>query len=332
MKGIGLDFEQRTLVEFELPEPEPGPGEVLLRMVEAGVCGTDRELAHFRFGVPPGGETRLVLGHEGLGEVVEGAHGLAKGDLVVPMIRRSCAVRCRSCTRGRRDLCETGRYQERGIVALHGYFAPYAADPAEDLVRVPEGLADVAVLVEPMSVVEKAVETAFRLHPGEPRTALVQGAGPIGILTALVLSLRGMDVKVWSREEPSDPRVRLLRRAEIEYTRSEAGSADLVMEATGAPEAAGLAVSRLATLGVLVLIGACDFPIEFPGVRMVVDNLSVAGVVNGARVHFERALADLAACDRRVTGGLITRKAWRHLRDSIASESPEPKLVHVASS
>ena len=121
MRAVALDYETRSLNRLDLPEPEPpGPDEVLFRVLATGVCGTDRDLAEFRFGHPPPGERHLVLGHEALGQVVAagsaGSAGLKPGDWVAPMVRRACAPACMSCARGRRDLCLTGGYTERGII------------------------------------------------------------------------------------------------------------------------------------------------------------------------------------------------------------------------
>lgn len=331
MLGVGLDFGSRTLGRYEIPEPvRTAPSHVLLRVLEAGVCGTDRELSRFRFGVPPAGEEILILGHEALCEVVEPGGGLSKGDVVAPLIRRSCQPACRSCARGRRDLCLTGRYTERGIVGLHGYFTEFAVDDASDLLPVPRAVADFAVLLEPLSVVEKAVQAGLAAHPGEPKIALVQGAGPIGILTTLVLLQRGLQVTVWSAEPDDDPRARLLCEAGARYTAAAPPASDLVFEATGATAPAQLAFQRLNPLGVLVLIGACDFPIEFPGVRMVVANQTVLGVVNGARQHFEQGAADLMKIDKRFLSRMVARRKWSELPGSILSVPAEPKIVHVA--
>ena len=224
MRALALDFERRSLAEREVPEPVIETGtQVLLRIREVGVCGTDRELAEFQFGFPPAGSDYLVIGHEAIGEVQEAGsdvRDLRPGDWVVPMVRRNCRPPCPSCVRGRRDLCTSGTLQERGIFGFHGYFCETAVDDVEDLVPVPASLADKAVLIEPLSVVEKAVEMALRLHQGEPRRALVLGAGPIGILAATILRLRALEVKVHSLEPATHPRAKLIESQGIEYLTS----------------------------------------------------------------------------------------------------------------
>ncbi len=333
MRALCLDFEQRTVREASIADPvEPDWGQVRLRVHELGVCATDRELSLFHFGEPPPGESLLALGHEALAQVVEtgpGVEALRRGDWVVPMIRRACVPACDHCLQGRLDLCRTDGFTERGIFRSHGYFAPFATDPAEALVRVPDGLLDLAVLAEPLSVAEKAVETAFRCHPLQPRTACILGAGPLGLLSAMILAARGVVVEVVSLEEESDRRVELLRAMDVRYCRGTAsGRFDLVLEAAGAPRAAEAALEWLAPCGVLILIGAPDAAIPLPGIRTIVDNLSVAGIVNAARCHFELALEDLSRIPRPWLEALIERRPARAWRESLTTVSASPKVVH----
>lgn len=324
MLAYGLDFNRRRPAAFRLPEPAPPKrGEVLLRVRQVGICGTDRELARFRFGQPPPGESRLVLGHEALCEVIEtgpGVSNLQPGDFVVPMIRRSCRPACPGCRGHRRDLCVTGRYRERGIFRAHGYLMPYTLDRAEDLHLIPPALIRQAILVESFSVVEKAVETAFRLHPLTPRRAVVFGAGPVGLLSALALELRGVAAEVVSLEPPDDPRALIVRQAGISYRQgSPSASADLAFEAAGATSAAGLALQSLAPLGVLILIGAADGILPLPLLDTVVGNRTVAGIVNAGPGHFQAAIEDLAKLPKRTLNSMLLRqslKAWPEALDA----------------
>src|SRR5919107_2205140 len=132
----------------EMPVPRPGGGELLVRPLEVGVCGTDREIAEGLFGIAPAGEERLILGHELLGRVEEGGHGFAAGDLVTATVRRSCG-HCHACAEGAPDACETGDYAEHGITRLHGFAAELAVVPAEHVVAVPESLGRIRVLARP---------------------------------------------------------------------------------------------------------------------------------------------------------------------------------------
>lgn len=333
MRALCLDFERRTVTEAEIPAPrEPGPGEVLLDIREVGVCATDRELTRFRFGEPPPGETLLALGHEALAQVAAcgaGVSSLEPGNWVVPMVRRACPDPCPACAQGRYDLCRTGQYFERGITRCHGYFTRQATDVAHVLVPVPPHLVDVAVLAEPLSVVEKAIETGLRAHPLTPRTACVTGAGPVGLLTAMALLVRGLDVHVVSLEPDDHPRAALLRRAGARYSRTAPGGRfDLAFEASSSRQAALAALEWLAPCGVLVLIGAPEHGIQIDGIRMIVDNLTVSGIVNAARPHFDAAFADLARIPRPWLDSLIERRPAHSWRDSLAAAPATPKIVH----
>ncbi len=335
MRAAGLDFDSRELVERALPDPPPPSGDrVLLRIQEVGVCGTDRELAHFHFGTPPAGERFLALGHEALAQVVEAGPGvkrLAAGDWVVPMVRRPCHPPCAMCARGRRDLCMTDGYVERGIFGLHGYFCEHVLDAEPDLVRVPANLSGVAVLLEPLSVVEKTVETALRIHEWEPRRALVLGAGPIGILAALVLQLRGLEVAVYSVEPPQHPRALLLERAGVRYLTSiEGASADVVIEAAGSPAAAFAGFRALAPLGVYGLLGSPNATGEMPFRDLLRSNQTVFGSVSASPDAFERAAEDLERMPREALAGMITRAGFSALRDTLTKPGGDAaKVVHV---
>lgn len=342
MRAVALDFDARRLVRRQAPEPGAiGPREVLFRVHQAGVCGTDRDLARFRFGYPPEGESYLILGHEALGQVVETGSevtGLARGDWIVPMIRRACAPVCASCARGRRDLCLTDGYRERGIFGAHGYFCDWAVDDVADLVKVPPDLVEHAVLVEPMSVVEKAIDSALRVHIGEPATALVLGAGPIGVLAALALQLRGFAVALASLEARDHPRARLLERAGVRYFPAGGGPplgrplgpADIVIEAAGAPEAALAALKSLAPLGVAVVLGAPEAPAGLPLIDLINGNRTLIGSVNAAPESFAAAVRDLARLDGELLDAMVRRAGFGDFEESILGPPAEAvKIVHM---
>src|SRR3954451_16815583 len=141
-----------TRVE-EVPAVEARQGELLLRTLEVGVCGTDREIAEGLFGVAPEGEETLVLGHEMLGVVERDGHGFSRGDLVAATVRRSCG-HCFACEEGAPDACDTGDYFERGITGLHGFSSELVAEAPETLVAVPASLGRLVVLAEPASICE----------------------------------------------------------------------------------------------------------------------------------------------------------------------------------
>jgi threonine dehydrogenase-like Zn-dependent dehydrogenase len=335
MRALTLDYRQRKLVERDVPEPViAAPDGVLFAVRDAGVCGTDVELASFRFGFPPPGFEYLVIGHEAAGQVIAtgGAAGsLAPGDWVVPMIRRTCDPPCRSCASGRRDLCLSGACTERGIFGAHGYFTEMAVDSAADLIAVPTAAAQYAVLIEPLSVVEKAVSTALRLHPGGAETALVVGAGTIGLLAALVLRCRGFHVAVHSLEPHDSPRARLIEDLGTEYWTVSPPKSDVVIEAAGSPDAAMKGLSALAPLGVMIVLGAAASDREFPFVDLIVNNQAVAGSVNAGPEHFRQAVMDLASFPASVLDRLIRRDEFGGWRESLSGPSryEQPKTVHV---
>lgn len=335
MRAVTLNYDRRILEERDVPEPRiASPTGVLFRVREAGICGTDRELASFRLGYPPSGEEHLIIGHEAVGEVVDaGAEsGFAPGQIVVPTVRRACIPPCRLCAENRRDLCVTGRYTERGIFGAHGYFAELAADESSDLIAIPPDASEFAVLVEPLSVVEKAVALAMKLHRGGAETALVVGAGSVGLLAAMVLRLRGFQTSIVSVEPAGSPRARLVESAGVPYlTWPVSGKADIIIEAAGAPGAAGSALEALAPLGVLIILGAVDAQL-IPLLSLIVGNQTMAGSVNAGPEAFRQAVADLPRMPRSALAGMVERVGFYDYRRSIAGPPPEsPKVVHVFS-
>src|SRR5438045_3142357 len=229
MKAVAVFPGAREVKLIERDSPRLASAtDVKLRMLEVGICGTDREIAAFQYGTPPAGSDHLVIGHESLGEVVEVGSAvtrLAPGDLVVPMVRRPCAHEdCMACRAGRQDFCFTGDFSERGIKNLHGFMTETVVDEERWMHLVPPALRDVAVLVEPLTIAEKALMQvdqvqqrlpwACAVEPGKPRTAchraVVLGAGPVGLLGAMALAAAGYDTSVYSRERAPNPKADLV--------------------------------------------------------------------------------------------------------------------------
>jgi glucose 1-dehydrogenase len=247
---------------------------VLLRVHEVGLCGTDREISSFEYGSPPQGSDHLILGHESLAEVVEvgrKVRRLKPGDLAVAMVRRPCPqAECRACRAGRPDFCVTGDYTERGIKGADGFLTDYVVEDQAYLLRVPRVLADVAVLVEPLSVVTKAADQVraildrLRYDPG-PQRGLVLGAGPIGLLSAMVLVADGFETLVYSRDSEDSKPAELVRSLGAAYASSTAhsveslaegwGKFDVVLEAVGFAPLMMAATQMLRANGVLALTG-----------------------------------------------------------------------------
>jgi threonine dehydrogenase-like Zn-dependent dehydrogenase len=333
MRSVAADFGTRRLSVRDIAEPgPPGNNQVLLRIATVGVCGTDRDIATFKVGEPPRDDPFLVIGHEGVAQVVEcgPAVDMAPGDWVVPMVRRACVPPCDQCAAGHRDLCLTQGFSERGIWRAHGYFTEYAVDDASDLVRVDAAMVEHAVLIEPLSVVEKAVSRAMDVLQGCGRRALVLGLGPIGILAACALRLKGFEVTVFSAEPPSHPRVHLLGLQEIRYTDRLEGLTDLIIEAAGSGELALAALRHLAPCGAMVIIGARNTTGTFPFLDLLVRNQTVAGIVNAGTRHFDAAREDLPRIPEPVRSGMIERFGFKDFEATLSGNSrAAPKAVHM---
>ena len=348
MKALAvLPGRSGSLHVREVPEPEPAAGEALVRILETGVCGTDVDIEKGLFGDAPPGSEFLILGHENFGVVERPAGALAKGDLVVATVRRPCPEACLPCRSGYNDMCLTGRYTERGIKAHHGFMAERYVESPDFLVPVAPELRGLAVLYEPLSVVEKGIDHAWKIQqrvPWEPRRAIVLGAGPIGMLAAMVLRLRGLEVVVCAREPRGNPKDRLLAEAEIRYSSVQetpleevagaSGPADLVFEATGAPDVVFPATMLLGTNGVCVLASVTlgDKPVQVDAAdwnqHLLIGNRLVFGTVNAARAHFEMGGRDLLAAEARWPGW-ATRLITRRLPSSQATRALEPERGNI---
>jgi threonine dehydrogenase-like Zn-dependent dehydrogenase len=305
-----------------LPEPEPGPGDVLVQGLAVGVCGTDREIIAAEYGEAPPGESRLVLGHESLGRVVQAPEGsgLGPGDLVVGIVRRPDPVPCPNCAVGEWDMCLNGRYTEHGIKGLHGFCRERYALDAGAVVKVPPSLGDAGVLAEPASVLAKAwehVEAIGRRARWEPRRLLVTGAGPIGLLAALLGVQRGLEVDVFDRhtEGPKPGLVKDLgARYHVGRVEDACKGADVVMECTGVGALVLDAMRCTGANGIVCLTGLSSggrrLAVDVASLNkaMVLENDVVFGTVNANRRHYEAGLAALQQADPAWLGRLITRR------------------------
>jgi threonine dehydrogenase-like Zn-dependent dehydrogenase len=357
MKAVAVfpTVQQVGMVEREEPRIEQ-PDDVLVEIRDVGICGTDREICAFEYGDPPPGDDHLVIGHEALGRVVEvgsAVDQLRPGDLVVPTVRRPCPdPGCRACRAGRQDYCYTGHFTERGIKEAHGFMAGHIVDQQENLVQVPADLDDVAVLTEPLTIAEKALAQVFWsmqhrppwLDPDAPAgergqglTALVLGAGPVGILGAMATAAAGFRTYVYSREIPPTPRTDLIAALGATYLSSQVtvptalteqiGNIDFVYEAVGHSHFAFEVLEVLGQNGIYVLTGV-------PGVQalvesdpaslmrnMVLKNQLLLGTVNAGPEDFAAAVRDLE----------LFKQRWPHVTEQlIAGRYPPeqtPELV-----
>jgi glucose 1-dehydrogenase len=308
----------------ELPDPEPAPGELLVDGVAVGICGTDREIVAGSHGSAPPGAERLLIGHESLGTVRRAptGSGFAPGELVVGMVRRPDPVPCGACAHGYVDMCRNGRYTERGIKELDGYASTtWAVDPAY-AVRLPPGLRRVGALLEPTSVVAKAwdqVERTGNRSWFAPESVLVTGAGPVGLLAALLGRQRGLAVHVLDRTEQGR-KPELVRELGAEYHSGDVRAVmgrvrpDVVIEATGAAQVAFGAMSSMGPYGVTCLTGLSPSGRTLRidagelNTELVLDNAVVVGSVNAHRDHFRQAAAALAGADPEWLERIITRR------------------------
>jgi threonine dehydrogenase-like Zn-dependent dehydrogenase len=325
MKAIAVHPAARETGFAAIPEPQLiSRTGIKIRVLEVGVCATDREISRGIFGTPPEGYDFLVLGHESLGEVVEtGADvtNVQPGDLVVAMVRRPCGVAgCVPCEARRQDFCGTGTYAERGIQHLHGFMTSFVVEEESQVVKVPATLREFAVLAEPLTVAEKALQQVEAVQSRLPwhgsRTALVLGAGPVGLLGAMALKVRGYRTAVLSREPATDPKADICASAGIEYISSgdiqnngevalALGNIDLVYEAAGSSAFAFDMLQYLGSNGVFVLAGAAGhagaIPVDADRImwNMVLKNQVLLGTVNAGRQAFVDAVADLQTFDQK---------------------------------
>jgi len=323
MRALAVFPSSREIRLIDHPEPVvQRPTDVKLRILEAGVCGTDREITSFEYGMPPADSAYLIIGHEALGEVIEvggDVTAVAPGDLAVLTVRRPCPhERCTPCRHSRQDFCITGDFTERGIKGIHGYMTEFVVEDEQYVVKVPRELRDVAVLIEPLTVAEKAAEQVRVLTqrlPGDLKNdpsnlnAVVLGAGPIGLLGAMKLLRGGFNTWVYSMDKPGSPNVRVVEDIGAQFISAAehpptdlakiVGNISLMYEATGIATVFFGALSVLGVNGVFISTGvpAMGEPVEIDARRImrnaVLDNHVICGTVNAGRASFEEAVDDL---------------------------------------
>ena len=334
MKAIAVFPGKHEIRLVDHPEPRIfTPTDVKLRILEVGVCGTDKEICAFEYGTPPDGSEYLIIGHESLGEVVEVGSAVSRvkiGDLVVPMVRRPCPHdNCLACRYGRQDFCYTGDFTERGIKMQHGFMTEFIVDDEQYMNVVSRELRDVAVLVEPLTIAEKGLTQLWQvqqrlpwacpLEPGKPAAychhAVVLGAGPVGLLGAMVLANEGFQTFVYSQEPKPGAKSDLVELigatyvsgtdTSLEHLAALVGNIDLVYEATGAASVSFQLMELLGTNGVFIFTGVPGrkAPIELDADlimrNLVLKNQVVYGTVNANREAFESAISDLATFTKK---------------------------------
>jgi len=306
----------------EVPDPTVADGGLLVRGRLVGVCGTDREIAEGEYGEPPPGDTKLIIGHEGLGEVLEApaGSGFDPGDLVVGIVRRPDPVPCPACAAGEWDMCRNDQFVERGIVRRHGYGSEQWRLEPEFALKIPAELGELGVLLEPASVLAKAWEQvdcisrrAFFLRG----TALVTGAGPIGLLACLLGMQRGYEVHVVDLAT-GGPKRDLVEALGAHYHAGDVIDVDadveVVIECTGLGAVGRSAAQRVVSGGIMCLTGIMNLEPQLDtdatalNRNMVLHNNVLFGTVNAGRRHWEQAVDALTAGDREWLSGMITRR------------------------
>lgn len=330
MKAISIKpgIAGSEIIEKEEPKLQ-SPYDVKVKILEVGICGTDREQVAGGRADAPEGSDRLVIGHEMFGRVTETGEEVTKvkpGDYAVFMVRRECDNGLPCCTNNRSDMCFTGEYTERGIKGRHGFETNYVVDHEKYLVKVPVSIKEIGALTEPMSVASKAIEEAARIQaarlPGlsaeewyQGKKALVAGIGAIGLLGAFALRLRGAEV--WGLDVVSEDslRVQILKRLGGKYINGNAidvtdiddtfGEVDYIFEAAGVAKLGFQLIDALGINGIYAMTGipgghrpTCIMGPELMK-QIVLKNQIIVGCVNASVEHFAAAVRDLERAKNR---------------------------------
>ncbi|MFH1638668.1 MAG: glucose 1-dehydrogenase [Candidatus Woesearchaeota archaeon] len=345
MKAITIIPKVKGKVSLmHIKKPVCTANNVLVKVLEAGVCRTDLEIYEGLYGEPPKGENFLIMGHESLGVVEETGErikGLKLGDLVVRTVRRPCTSKCVNCETGETDMCLSGEFVETGIKGLHGSMVEYFVEEPDFLVRVPEKFRDVGVLMEPLSFSEKAVRQAYSVQQRmlwNPKRALVLGAGPIGLLVAMILRNKGLDTKVAAWSKRGNLKSSIVEEIGAEYVSvqdtelSQLGKFDIIIEASGSVERISDVFKLINTNGVLCLTSITGgnkrlyFPLEEINLDMVLGNKAVVGVVNANIADYAQGIKDMDDFEAKWPGTLkkfITRRVNSDSFKKAFEKSPE---------
>ncbi|HWS57347.1 MAG TPA: glucose 1-dehydrogenase [Actinotalea sp.] len=343
MKAVTVQPLAAGSVRYEeVPEPDESTGSILVEAVAVGICGTDVEIASGAYGWAPPGRERLILGHESLGRVLDPGPvpGLAPGDLVVGIVRRPDPVPCANCASGEWDMCRNGLYTERGIKELDGFMSQRWRIEPGFYTKLDPALGILGVLLEPTTVVTKAWEQVGAMRARafwEPKTALVTGAGPIGLLAALIGVKYGLDVHVLDRvsEGVKPDLVRDLGATYHSGAIADIGfEPDVVIECTGVGQVIVDSLKQVAAGGVVCLTGVgsggrtTGLPAADVAKSLVLRNNVIVGSVNANRRHFYRAAEVLAAADGAWLGRLISRRVRpEDITDALTRGPDDIKVV-----
>ncbi len=355
MQAIGIRKGRKEAELFSLPEPKISrPDEVLLEMASVGVCLTDKDVIENSLVDSPPGEDRLIIGHEAVGRVLKAGSAVKrfkKGDYAAIIPRHGCNI-CQPCKTGRSDYCETGLYTSSGQHKRHGFNMEYYVESESYLVKVPDKLADVAALVEPFSIIEKALEQIEHIQGRIPtyrlekRKALVFGMGSVGMAAIATLRARGIETHVLGRRGPEDIKVKLVKEMGAKYinireknvmgVKKEHGTFDIIIEATGATQMVIDLIEVMSRNGLYVFLGipkgAEELCFNIKGMinKLVRQNLIIAGSVNSQRPHFEAAITDMAAIQKKynnILNRIITERY--DIKDYQKAFAPDEGEGHI---
>ena len=323
MRAITVEPKKPGSAKWEeVPEPAVREGSILVEAIAVGVCGTDVEIVEGKYGWPAPGKTRLILGHESLGRVLESdpTGRLKKDDLVVGIVRRPDPVPCPNCAVGEWDMCRNGQYTERGIKQIDGFMSERWRIEPEYAMKVDSSLGLLGVLLEPTTVVTKAWEQITAVGQRalwEPRTVLVTGAGPIGLLAAMLGKQRGLDIHVLDRAE-AGTKPDLVRALGATYHTGTVATVgfepDVIVECTGVGQVITDSIRFIGAGGVVCLTGVgsgggiSGFAPADVAAAAVLKNNVVVGSVNANKRHWYKAGEALARADRSWLAKLLTRR------------------------
>jgi threonine dehydrogenase-like Zn-dependent dehydrogenase len=325
----------------DVPEPDEREGTVLVEAIAVGVCGTDVEIVEGKYGWAPPGKTNLVLGHESLGRVVDPgtSAALKKGDFVVGIVRRPDPIPCPNCAVGEWDMCRNGQYTERGIKEINGFMSERWRIESDYAMKVDRSLGLLGVLLEPTTVVAKAWEQVGAVGQRafwEPRTVLITGAGPIGLLAALLGKQRGLEVHVIALAD-SGPKPQLVRALGATYHTGTIASLgfepDVIIECTGVGKVIKDSIGAVASGGVICFTGVgsggiiSQLHIADVAAQVVLRNNVIVGSVNANKRHWYKASEALERADRSWLAQLVTR--CEHPADFAKALTRTPEDIKV---
>lgn len=333
-----------SLAVEDMPAPDTALGDVLVDGLAVGVCGTDHELAEGDYGWAPEGSERLILGHESLGRVREAPEDsdFAAGDLIVGVVRMPDPQPCGACAHGEWDMCRNGEYTEHGIKSLHGFAAEQWRVKSAHAVKLDPALEEVGMLMEPTTVVAKAWEQVDRIGGRawfEPKSVLITGAGPIGLLAAMIGAARGLDVHVLDRVKHG-PKPQLVKDLGGSYHTDPIDQVvaevkpDVIIEGTGATPVIKATLANPEPYAITVLTGISDEgeqeTVDLGTVNRsaVLGNVAIVGSVNANLRHYEAAAKALAAADLGWLERLITRRVpLEKFDDAFTPRDDDVKVV-----